>query len=124
MKTLQHLFLLVLILVPGLSMAQQTGIEAALQKGNASELGTYFGKSVELLIPGTEDTFAANEAVTVLTEFFTKQTVKGYKKNHVSTPQEGRAKYSIGDLYTAQGTYRVTLFYDAQQKISEIRIQK
>lgn len=124
MRTLKNLFLLVLILSPILSIAQQSGIEAALQKGNATELGVFFSKSVELLIPGTEDTFAANEAATVLTEFFTKQTVKGYKQNHVSSPQEGRAKYTIGDLYTAQGTYRVTLYYDAQQKISEIRIQK
>ena len=124
MRTLKNLFLLVLILSPVLSIAQQSGIEAALQKGNARELAVYFSKSVDLLIPGTEDTFASNEATTVLTEFFTKQTVKGYKQNHVSTPQEGRAKYTIGDLFTAQGTYRVTLYYDAQQKISEIRIQK
>ena len=113
-----------MILSPVLSIAQQGGIEAALQKGNATELATFFSKNVDLLIPGTEDTFAAPEAATVLTEFFTKQTVKGYKQNHVSTPQEGRAKYTIGDLYTAQGNYRVTLYYDAQQKISEIRIQK
>ncbi len=124
MRILNNLFLLVLILSPALSIAQQNGIEAALQKGNAVELGAFFSKSVELLIPGTEDTFTANEAATVLTEFFTKQTVKGYKQNHVSSPQEGRAKYTIGDLYTAQGSYRVTLYYDAQQKISEIRIQK
>ncbi|MBL0008316.1 MAG: DUF4783 domain-containing protein [Saprospiraceae bacterium] len=124
MSTLKNLFLLVMILSPVLSIAQQSGIEAALQKGNATELATFFSKSVDLLIPGTEDTFAATEAATVLSEFFTKQTVKGYKQNHVSTPQEGRAKYTIGDLYTAQGNYRVTLYYDAQQKISEIRIQK
>jgi len=115
---------LVSTLLPAFSIAQQSGIEAALQKGNAAELGVFFSKSVDLLIPGTEDTFAASEAVTVLTEFFTKQTVKGYKRVHVSSPQEGRAIYSIGDMYTAQGTYRVTLYYDAQQKISEIRIQK
>lgn len=124
MRTFKNLILLVLSLTPVLSIAQQSGIEAALQKGNASELAAFFSKSVDLLIPGTEDTFASNEAATVLTEFFTKQTVKGYKQNHVSTPQEGRAKYTIGDLYTAQGTFRVTLYYDAQQKISEIRIQK
>lgn len=118
------MFILALILSPVLSFAQQSGIEAAMQKGNAAELSTFFSKSVELLIPGTEDTFAASEAATVLSEFFTKQTVKGYKQNHISTPQEGRAKYTIGDLYTIQGTYRVTLYYDAQQKISEIRIQK
>lgn len=124
MRILKNLFLLVLILSPILSIAQQSGIEAALQKGNATDLSPFLSKSVDLLIPGTEDTFTANEAATVLTEFFTKQTVKGYKQNHVSTPQEGRAKYTIGDLYTAQGTYRVTLYYDAQQKITEIRIQK
>ena len=58
MSTLKNLFLLVMILSPVLSIAQQGGIEAALQKGNATELATFFSKSVDLLIPGTEDTLS------------------------------------------------------------------
>ncbi len=124
MKTIPNLFFLFIILSPVLATGQQSGIEAALQKGDAPSLGIYFNKTVDLAIPDAEDTYTAGEAVTVLSDFFTRQTVKGYKKVHVSAPQEGRAAYSIGDLYTATGTFRITLYYDAQQKITEIRIQK
>lgn len=116
-------FLLVFV-IPAVSTAQQSGIEAALQKGNATELGTYFAKTVDMILPDTEETYSAADAVTVLTEFFSKQTVKGYKRLHVNAPQEGRANYSMGDLYTAKGTFRTTLYFDTQQKITEIRFQK
>lgn len=116
-------FLLVFV-IPAVSTAQQSGIEAALQKGNATELGTYFAKTVDMILPDVEETYSTADAVTVLTEFFSKQTVKGYKRLHVNAPQEGRANYSMGDLYTAKGTYRTTLYFDTQQKITEIRFQK
>ena len=124
MKTKLYFALLLICLSPALSISQQNGIESALQKGNAAELGAFFSKSVDLAMPGVEDTYSSAEAVTILSEFFAKQTVKGYKRVHLSSPQEGRANYSIGDLFTAQGTYRTTLYYDTQQKIAEIRIQK
>ena len=115
---------LLAILSPAFSTAQQSGIEAALQKGNATELGVYFAKSVDLILPEDDETYSAADAITVLTDFFSKQTVKGYKRVHLNAPQEWRANYSIGDLYTVKGTYRTTIYLDTQQKITEIRIQK
>ena len=50
MSTLKNLFLLVMILSPVLSIAQQGGIEAALQKGNATELATFFSKNVDIFL--------------------------------------------------------------------------
>ncbi len=111
-------------MVPFGAFGQQNGLDVALQKGNASDLGIYFSKNIELTIPGTEDSFSADQAVTILSDFFSKQGVKGYKKVHLSAPQEGRTNYTIGDLYTSQGTYRITIYFDTQQKITEIRIQK
>jgi hypothetical protein len=105
-------------------MGQQAEVEAALQKGSAKELATYFNKNVELSIPDIEDSFTADKAVQTLDVFFTGQTVKGYKRVHLSAPQEGRSNYSIGDLYTAKGTYRITIYYDSTRKITEIRIQR
>jgi Domain of unknown function (DUF4783) len=79
---------------------------------------------VELSLPGMEDTLPSDKAVDKLTDFFNKAVIKGYRRNHLSTPQEGRSNYSIGDLYTGQGTYRMTIFFDSEKKITEIRIQK
>lgn len=124
MRYTPFLAIFLAFLSPVFSTAQQTGIEAALQKGSASELGTYFAKSVDLILPEDDETYSAADAITVLSDFFSKQTVKGYKRMHLNAPQEGRANYSIGDLYTAKGTYRTTIYFDTQQKITEIRIQK
>lgn len=118
------ILILPLLLLSISATAQQPGMESALQKGSAADLGLYFNKSIDLSIPGTEDSFTADQAVTVLADFFTSQTVKGYKRVHLSSSQDGRSKYSIGDLYTAKGTYRITLYFDVQDKITEIRIQK
>jgi hypothetical protein len=111
-------------MLPALTFAQSSGIDAALQKGSAQDLGIYFSGNIELSLPDLEDTYTADKAVTILSDFFAKQSVKGYKRNHLSAPQEGRSNYSIGDLYTAQGTFRITLYFDTQKKITEIRIQK
>jgi len=124
MKTSHHWVISLLLTIPIYGSAQQSGIESALQKGNAAELGTFFCKSIDLSMPGVEEAYPADKAVTILADFFSRQTVKGYKRSHEGAPQEGRANYSIGDLYTSQGIYRITLYYDTQQKITEIRIQK
>jgi hypothetical protein len=115
---------LFLLLLPLWAGAQQNGIDAALQKGSAPDLGVHFAKTIDISLPGEEATLTADKAVEKLSAFFTQQTVKGYKRAHLSTPQSGRSNYTIGDLYTAHGTYRISLYFDAQQKIIEVRIQK
>lgn len=124
MRAAYQMSFVLFVILPGIVTSQQNGIDAALQKGMAADLGIHFHKSIDLSLPGLDDTFTADQAVSRLSDFFAAQTVKGYKKVHTSTPQEGRANYSIGDLYTARGTYRITLFFDKEQKITEIRIQK
>jgi hypothetical protein len=116
--------LFVLFFLPGWASGQSAGIDAALQKGNAADLGVHFAKSLDLSLPGVEDTFTPDKAVSELTVFFSGVSVKGYKRVHHSAAQEGRVKYTIGDLYTAKGTYRITLYYDPQDKITEVRIVK
>jgi len=113
-----------LFMAPVLAFGQQSGIEVALQKGNAADLGVHFSKSVDISLPDDEDTYTPDKAVTVLSDFFATQSVKGYKRLHVSGEEGGRSKYTIGDLYTANGTFRITLYFDAQQKITEVSITK
>ena len=118
------LILLSFLFVPFFANAQSTSVDAALQKGSATELSTSFAKNIDLLLLGDESTVTTQQATTMLADFFTKSVVKGYKQNHSSTAQSGKSNYSIGDLYTDNGTYRVTIYYDASKKISELRIEK
>lgn len=120
-----HLFVLSLLLfLPVIGFSQHNGIDSALKKGDAKALGIYFSPSLDLSIPGKEDTYTADKAVTLLTGFFGTQRVKGYKKMHSSAPQQGRANFTIGDLYTEKGTFRLTMFFSKDQKITELEIKK
>ena len=124
---MKHIFFIavsVLFIMPFAASAQDTGLDAALNKGNANDVGVFFASSVDVSVPGTESTLTSSEAVRVLSDFFSKNQVKGYNRAHLTAPQDGRAAYTLGDLYTSTGTYRIYLYYDGQKKISEMRIQK
>ena len=123
MRTISRILFLLLCFAPLLATAQDR-CEAALQKGSAADLSSQFAKSVDLIILGDESTVTAQQATTMLADFFTKSGVKGYKKNHMSAAQNGKSTYSIGDLYTNNGTYRITTFFDAAKMITELRIEK
>src|SRR5688500_15063828 len=113
-----------LFLLPFAATSQSPGMDAALNKGSAPDLGVFFAKSVDVSILNTDATMTSAQAVQTLTDFFSQNMVKGYNRAHLTSPQNGRAAYSLGDLYTSTGTYRVYLYFDAEKKISEIRIQK
>lgn len=113
-----------LFLLPFAATSQSAGMDAALNKGSAADLGVFFAKNVDVSILNTDATMTSAQAVQALTDFFSQNMVKGYNRAHLTSPQNGRAAYSLGDLYTATGTYRVYLYFDAEKKISEIRIQK
>ncbi len=120
-----HLLILCLLFIgPAIGYAQYSGIDDALKKGDAKALGIYFSASVDLSIPGSEQTMTPDKAVISLTNFFNKEVVKGYQKVHTSAPQQGRSNFTIGELSTGQGTYRITLFFDKDQKITEVEIRK
>jgi hypothetical protein len=123
MRTIPGIALLLLFFAPHFVSAQNP-VDAALQKGSASELSAYFATSVDLLLLDDESTVTSQQATTMLADFFTKSGVKGYKQNHNSAAQNGKSTYSIGDLYTNNGNYRITVFYGADRKITELRIEK
>ena len=113
----------VLLVMPFFSMAQNAGVDAALQKGNADALTAHFAKSVDLLLLGVEHSVPGSQAAGILKDFFADKGVRGYSQNHVNAAQNGRSSHTIGDLATNAGTYRISIFYDSAKKISEIRIE-
>lgn len=120
-----HLFLFGLFMAMStIAFSQSQGIEEALRKGDAEALGIYFGSTLDMSIPDFEGTYSADKAVTVLADFFDERIVKGYKKVHTSASQQGRSNFTIGELSTANGIYRLTLFFGKDQKINELEIRK
>ena len=124
MNILNHIALPLFFLLPVTVYSQSAGMDAALNKGSAADLGVFFDNSIDVSILNTDATVSSSDAVRLLQDFFNQNTVKGYNRAHLTAPQNGRSSYSLGDLYTSSGTYRVYLYFNDAKKISEIRIQK
>jgi len=124
MKLINSITASLLFMLPVLASGQSAGMDAALNKGSAADLGVYFASSVDVSILNSDATMSSGQAVDALGDFFSNNVVKGYNRAHLTTPQNGRSNYSLGDLYTSSGTYRVYLYFDSNKKISEIRVQK
>ena len=124
MKHIFNITATLLFILPMVGVAQSPGMDAALNKGSAADLGVFFAPNVDVSILNSDATMSSGEAVKALAAFFSQNMVKGYNRAHLTAPQNGRASYSLGDLYTSTGNYRVYLYFDAQKRISEIRIQK
>ncbi|HZV70497.1 MAG TPA: DUF4783 domain-containing protein [Saprospiraceae bacterium] len=124
MKPLTRISTCLLFVLPFMAIGQSSGIDVAINKGSASELGTYLSPKVDVSILDEDVSLTSGEATRYLESFFSKNTVKSYKRAHLTPATNGRSSYSLGDLITATGTYRVYLYFDTNQKISEIRIEK
>ena len=125
MKHILSIAVSLLFIMPFTASSQQdTGLDAALNKGSAVDVGVFFAGTVDVTIPGTESSMSSADAVQALSRFFAANQVKGYNRAHLTAPQGDRAAYSLGDLYTSNGTFRIYLYFNDQKKVSEIRIQK
>ncbi len=124
MKPMTYFAASLLYILPFVALTQNSGIDAALNKGNAADLGVFFAGKVDVSILNNDASLPSDQAVQQLADFFTQNMVKGYKRAHLTAPANGRSGYSLGDLYTSTGSYRIYLYFDSSQKISEIRIEK
>lgn len=115
-----------LTIAVSLSAQDFTGIGNALQSGNSSALSKYFDGNVEVTIIYTGAVYSKSQAEMVIKNFFTSNSPKAYKVVHNGDSGSG-AKFQIGELQTASGTYRTYVY--AKDKngtylIQEIRIEK
>jgi hypothetical protein len=130
MKALIHIKTIILgiFLTFAVSLSAQdfAGIGSALKTGNSSALSKYFDGNVEVTIVNTGAVYSKSQAEMVIKSFFSKNSPSGYKVVHNGDSGSG-AKFQIGELQTAGGTYRTYVY--AKDKngtylIQEIRIEK
>jgi hypothetical protein len=122
--------ILLLLLVAGYQISAQTpnteAISNALKTGNAKELSAFFGSNVELKILNKEDVYSKTQAEIILKDFFLKNPPKSYSAVHNGTSKAG-AQYTIGQLITANGTFRTYYFLKKQGEtflIQELRLEQ
>ena len=81
-------------------------ISLALRAGNAKELTVFFNKNIDLKIRDNEGIFSKTQAELILKEFFDHYTASSFTILYQGSSKDG-AKYSIGNLVTDKGMFRV-----------------
>ena len=80
----------------------------AIKSGDASEVSKYFDNTVEITLAGKSNSYSKTKAAQVLHDFFVSNTVKDFEILHKS--DNSGSQYCIGNLKTANGTFRTTIF--------------
>ena len=100
-------------------------IVMSIQNGNDEKLAGFFNQNVELVVDTHDDVFSKSQARQIVAEFFKANKPKQFTIIH----QGGKdgARYAIGNLVTATGTYRVYFLLknkDNNSYIHQLRIEK
>jgi len=100
-------------------------IKKAIISGDSKQLATHFNQSVELLIKNKEDVYSKAQAELILKDFFKKNTPSNFIVE-IEGESDG-IKYTIGNLNTSQGKFRVYLAYQfvkGRSTINRLNISK
>lgn len=125
--------ILVLMASVGLAMAGPPAettlgdISRALSTGDVESLGRYFDSSIELSILEQEDVYDRAGAVTAVRAFFSQHPPKSFSQVHQGSSKGNDAEYSIGNLITTNGTFRVYIYMkveDGNYRIQELRFDE
>ncbi|MFA6924942.1 MAG: DUF4783 domain-containing protein [Bacteroidales bacterium] len=82
-------------------------ITKAINSGNSKELAKFFNTTIDLTLPGYEDTYSKAQAEIIVKEFFTKNTPKSFTVIHKGLSKDN-SPYIIGKLETSKNSFRVT----------------
>lgn len=109
---------------------QQLALETitkAISTGNVTALEPYLDKSVEIAILQQENMYSKTEAVQILKTFFGKNKPQAFNQMHTGQSKGKEAHYSIGNLTTSSGTFRVYIYARVEGDkyyVQELRFDK
>lgn len=96
----------------------------SLQTGDATELSKFFDDNVELTLPEKSDNYSKAQALLIMKDFFSNNSVKSFEVKHKG--EQAGGQFCIGTLQTKAGNFRTTVFMKMKAKkqvIKEIRFQ-
>jgi hypothetical protein len=109
------------------SSAQMNDIFAAIRSGNAESLSRYFDTMVEVCINDNPAMYTKKEATDKVAQFFKQNRPSSFQEMHQGSSKGKDSKYTIGQLNTSGGNYRVFIFVTQTGKgttIQELRFDK
>ena len=109
MRSLLYIIMIQAIIFAGVSnplSAQEVTdqVNKALKTGDAALLSQYFNSSLDISIPGTDESMSKSQATQVMKNFFKDNPPKSYSENHRGSSREA-TKYIIG-TYKSVKTYK------------------
>jgi hypothetical protein len=125
---MKNLILLIVIFsIPLFSDAQMAPIFSAIQAGDASQLEKYLDQRVEVVIEQDGRFMNKKQAVAAIDQFLKRVKVKSCREIHQGSSRSKDSKYTIGQLITTEGEFRVFLFIresGGSPLIQEIRFDR
>ena len=108
LKTIIAAFLF--LAVPSIASAQggATALYEAFNNSDANTISAYFNDNIEMVLPNTDNMFSKSQAKAVLYDFFRKNQVKKFVVVHKGNREN--TAFTIGDLDTQNGNFRVSFF--------------
>ncbi len=104
-----------------------TGISKAMRSGDASALSQYFDSDVELTILDEINILDKQAARQAIDSFFQRNKPNAYAQVHKGISKGQRGQYSIGNLTTNNGKFRVYIYLNIQgdkHLIQELRFER
>jgi len=100
-------------------------IVISIQNGNDVSLAAFFNENVELVVESHDDVYSKSQAQQIVAEFFKSNKPKQFSIIHQGGKED--ARYAIGSLITANGTFRVYFLLKSRNNnsyIHQLRIEK
>jgi hypothetical protein len=102
-------------------------IATAISTGNADALAKFFDTDVEISFFEKGDSYEKEKATTLMKDFFSKNKPRGFSQMHQGASKGKDTQYTIGEVATASGTFRVYIYMKVindNYLIQEIRVGK
>jgi len=97
----------------------------AIKSGDAAQVSRFLDNTVEITLPGKSNSYSKSQAALVLKDFFATNSIKDFEILHKS--DNSGSQYCIGNLKTANGTFRTTIFMKQRgdkELLQELRFEK
>jgi hypothetical protein len=129
MRTIKSLLISLFVLTATSYIAAQSNeissdIISALDEGNSSDINSFLGANVELVIGNKNDVFSKQQASGIINDFFRTNKVSSFQVIHKGN--KDTASFAIGTLKTSGGNFRVYVLTRKQGStplIQQLRIE-
>ena len=126
MKKINKTLIFLLISTSLFALDIYDDIANAIRSGDARQIATFFGNTIDLTIIDQENVYSKAQAELILKDFFTKNPPKSFNILHKGASPEG-TQYAIGNLVTSNGKTFRTSFYvkntNNKYVLQELRIE-